>query len=129
MKLFVYGSLKPGGWSHYLLGDNVTNPREGFISARLYDCGNFPTIKLDPDFKTKYMVQGLLYDVVEGREETLLQRLDQLEGYPSLFDRTEVTVTTKAKIYDKGTVYFGNREDMFNTPVEGQIGVWKNESS
>jgi len=118
MKLFVYGSLKPGGWSSHLLDGGVEDdPQEGSIRGSLYDNGSYPALKLD-DVDNVY---GLLYELKMPATD-LMRRLDHLEGYPSLFDRTEVPVAV-GNCVEFALVYFGNEESLFNAP-RIESGVW-----
>ncbi len=124
MKLFVYGSLKPGGWSSHLLEPSVDNPRDATITGYLFDCGGYPALQLhDPLSEDAGMtIHGIIYDVIDGKEESLLARLDYLEGYPVLFNRTELPV-----IVDGGaeiaTLYFGVKESLFSGDIV-EDGIW-----
>ena len=121
MKLFVYGSLKPGGWSHHLLEGSVQNPREGTIRGRLYNAGSFPALRLND---TNNKVYGVVYDVNEAAKVALMQRLDILEGYPTLFDRTDDLHVRIGDVVEIATVYFGKDESLFSYPVI-KSGIWE----
>ena len=119
MKLFVYGSLKPGGWSHHLLEDGVEeNPQEVYIRGSIYEAGNFPALKLDDQGN----VYGLMYELIMPATD-LMRRLDQLEGYPHLFDRTEVTCYDRHGS-ESALVYFGKQKFLFEGPRVDD-GIWK----
>jgi len=120
MKLFVYGSLKPGGWAAHLLEDDVENPQEGTTKGTLHNCGSYPALDI---FNVENNTTGLVYDVKVGREDELLVRLDALEGYPRLFDRTDTNVSLMDGEEVTALVYFGYDTRLFDSPiVEG--GVW-----
>ena len=88
MKLFVYGSLKPGGWSHHLLEGKVEdNLQEGTVRGSLYNAGSFPALKVDDGGN----VHGYVYELIMPAT-VLMARLDVLEGFPDLFDRTEMPI-------------------------------------
>jgi gamma-glutamylcyclotransferase (GGCT)/AIG2-like uncharacterized protein YtfP len=123
MKLFVYGSLKPGGWSHYLLENEVSNPEDGWIvGAEIYDVGSFPALNLESALGTDKTVFGIVYDINRGSEERLFRQLDSLEGYPRLFDRDDIMVETNSGPV-KAVVYFGKATHLFDNPVV-ESGVW-----
>lgn len=78
--LFVYGTLKRGGVRNFLLrgqkflGEARTVPRYA-----LYDLGAYPgLVQAEEDGQVVY---GELYEV----EQSLLPRLDAVEGAPTLF--------------------------------------------
>jgi gamma-glutamylcyclotransferase (GGCT)/AIG2-like uncharacterized protein YtfP len=117
MRLFVYGSLKPGGWAERLLKDRVENPRPASANGFLFDCGRFPALKPEPRLgEDGYPVRGVLYDVIEGMETVLVMELDVLEAYPDLFDRIELDILCEGKIVSALT-YIGKDENLFNNPI------------
>ncbi len=80
--LFVYGTLKRGGTRHGFLSQaEFLGPARTGLRCRLYDCGGYPGLVIDP---TGYAVSGELYvippsclemcDVEEGTEEGLYRR-------------------------------------------------------
>jgi gamma-glutamylcyclotransferase (GGCT)/AIG2-like uncharacterized protein YtfP len=81
MKLFVYGTLKKGFCNHHVLGNAkfigayTTQPR-----YTMYDMGAYPAIRLDG----KTSIVGEVYEIND------LELVDSLEGYPVLYDRTEI---------------------------------------
>lgn len=86
MKLFVYGTLRPGGYNHYLLeealhlGPAVTEPEFDLV-----DLGSYPAMV--PGGETA--VVGDLFEI----DEALLRRCDRLEGHPDFYYRTTVTLS------------------------------------
>ena len=120
-RIFVYGSLKPGGWAHNRIQDKVENPKPGAIRGDLFNVNNkFPALKLGSD----KLVQGILYDVsYKTNWEELLHNLDSLEGYPYLYDRKIVPVEIGPDMFQPGLVYFGVNPKLF----EGELiasGEW-----
>lgn len=80
MKLFVYGTLKKGGYNHHLLKD-AKFLGEATIFGKLYSMGSFPAMKEDGEQTSA--VHGEVYEV-DG-----FTKLDRLEGHPHLYKRTE----------------------------------------
>ncbi len=119
MKLFVYGSLKPGGWSHHILENQVEDDSVfGHVKGSLYDAGSFPALKLDD----LGLVHGLVYEL-KMPATALMARLDMLEGFPHLFDRTEV-VFVAGDLTDVALVYFGKNESLFDGR-RIDSGIWE----
>lgn len=97
MTLFVYGTLMRGEENHHLLagaeplGAARTAPR-----YRLADLGRYPALVEGGDIS----VTGELWRV----EPELLATLDELEGHPTYFRRTEVALadgtTAQAYVFD-----------------------------
>jgi gamma-glutamylcyclotransferase (GGCT)/AIG2-like uncharacterized protein YtfP len=85
MKLFVYGSLKRGFSNHHFLaGQRFLGEATTMTSGRVYDCGGYPGIKLDP---AGYPVTGELWDI----DSTCVRRMDWLEGVDEgLYRRGEI---------------------------------------
>ncbi len=120
MKLFVYGSLKPGGWSHHLLDDKVAgDPIPGSVRGSLYDAGSFPALRDDDGGN----VHGFVYELIMPAT-VLMARLDILEGYPNLFDRTEMPIAIGDDIA-WAVVYFGKDKSLFNEERRIDSGVWE----
>jgi len=86
--LFVYGTLKRGERNHRLLagqefvGDGLTAPR-----YRLYDRGPYPCLVEAPT--DGEAVRGEIWRI----ESRLFSVLDELEGAPHLFKRTEIALS------------------------------------
>ena len=92
--VFVYGTLKRGLYNHYWIQDGSYLGRRRLIGARLHNLGRFPMALLT---ESDAVIHGELYRVSEAG----LRHLDQLEGYPSFYDRTEIRLSdgTTAWIY------------------------------
>lgn len=129
-KLFVYGTLKRGFSRNSVLKDAefLGNAKLYFNYFRMIDCGFFPAlVKVDPRFSRKrYEISGELYRITPE----ILVETDIIEGYPSLYDRTEEIVTrvhpTDKTIdhfdMDWAWVYYWNRPDQEYETIES--GVW-----
>jgi gamma-glutamylcyclotransferase (GGCT)/AIG2-like uncharacterized protein YtfP len=85
-KVAVYGSLRQGFGNNRWLADSkyltteVTSP-----DYEMYSLGGFPFIM--PDGKTAITIE--VYEV----DEQVMNRLDQLEGYPTFYDRKQIETT------------------------------------
>jgi gamma-glutamylcyclotransferase (GGCT)/AIG2-like uncharacterized protein YtfP len=93
MRVFVYGTLKQGGANHSVLqGARLEGPAllEGW---RLYDLGPYPCVVEGPG-----TVSAEAYQI----SQSILPRLDALEGYPSLYNRRLVRDQTGRE----GWLYF-----------------------
>jgi len=107
MKIFVYGTLKYDGYNHYILQENNAKfiGIDSIVGYDMFDLGYYPGIT-----NGKGTVVGEVYEIPD------LFDLDQLEGYPSLYNRHEIQT-----IYGKVWVYTIN-------DVQGELmssAVWK----
>jgi gamma-glutamylaminecyclotransferase len=83
--VFVYGTLKRGQRNHRLLqGQEYLGTARTVPRYRLYDQGRYPCLVDAP--ANGVAVTGEIYSV----EESVLQKLDELEGVPTLYDRHPV---------------------------------------
>lgn len=98
--VFVYGTLRRDQAMDMTLlgGEWVANDA---IHGKLYTCGGYPALKLDPD--TRDIVIGELFRI---RDRKTPMRLDRYEGYPHLYDRVRVQTLTKRDVW----VYVHNSE-------------------
>ncbi len=119
MKIFVYGSLKPGGWSHHLIQNAIGEGTAGSVEGSLYDAGNFPALKPDK----KGIVHGIMYEINLGEVEEIMVRLDRLEGYPNLFGRMQMPVSM-GNCTEYALVYYGIDEHLFSEDHRIASGHW-----
>lgn len=93
--VFVYGTLRPGEYNFRLMDGRCEVKGEATLpDAVLYHLGGYPGLKLK---EGAGIVTGTFCTITD---ETLPKRLDQLEGYPNLYDRKEVmTSLGKAWVY------------------------------
>jgi gamma-glutamylcyclotransferase (GGCT)/AIG2-like uncharacterized protein YtfP len=78
--VLVYGSLKRGFANHHWLAGAQLLGEAAMAGLALHDLGPFPMAVPDP---TAACLHGQLYRV----DDTLLSRLDRLEGVPRLYQR------------------------------------------
>lgn len=90
-KVFVYGTLRPGHGANYMLDGKAKHVGPTRISATMYNLGWFPGIKVSGD--GQFISEGptVVGDVYEIEGDDLSSRLDSYEGYPTLYDRKQVT--------------------------------------
>lgn len=102
--IFVYGTLKKGGSNHALL-EGATFIGNGITKGKhlMLDTGGFPVVL---DTNEVQHVSGELYEV----DDSIVHRLDQLEGHPHMFTRTPIEVDVNdAGVYQATEIYFGNK--------------------
>jgi gamma-glutamylcyclotransferase (GGCT)/AIG2-like uncharacterized protein YtfP len=122
--LFVYGSLKPGGWSHHLLEGRVSNPRDGMVRGTMFGVGSFPAIRLDDE----NWVYGIVYTINNDTRHDLFGDLDRLEGVDSgLYARVPMPVLEYKPelVLTKAIVYYGVNPTLFNEEEKLEFGVWE----
>ena len=77
LPFFVYGTLLPGQPNTVLWGESIVAQEKALLAnGRLYDMGSFPMLVEAGDEP----VCGLLTYVTDAEYETVLARLDRLEG-------------------------------------------------
>lgn len=107
--LFVYGTLKSGFSNHAVLGDSRYAGEASIKNFEMRDLGAFPGIT--------EMEGGIIHGELYIVSEKVMIDVDQLEGYPNLFNRKEIKT-------DKGFdawVYYLDKECR-NTVIES--GRW-----
>lgn len=131
-RFFVYGTLKKGYGNHgvlgnaILLGEAVTDD----TTFNMYD-GGFPFVSIHQNDKDA--LGRVVGEVYETNRKDIAANLDRLEGYPHLYDKREVDVTTLDGVSYIATIYVASggsnvrlseREPM--TPVgRSRLLEWK----
>lgn len=112
MKVFVYGSLRNGGFlnQHYFTQELFLGVAKTSPGYALYDItsGAFPAMVESRD---QSQVCGEIYEA----DDHLLGRLDRAEGHPDFYCRKEITL-------DNGEVVFA-----YLLPAEEVVGYPKVE--
>ncbi len=108
MKVFVYGTLRPGqrlwpGVENYVETyiEDVTIQGDLFMST-----GWYPVMK-----EGEGTIKGTLLVIKKGEEEDALNQLDAIEGYPWLYNRMEVETSVRLHGMQENVtawVYVGN---------------------
>jgi gamma-glutamylcyclotransferase (GGCT)/AIG2-like uncharacterized protein YtfP len=107
MKMFVYGTLMRGFSNHHVISScNFLGTAKTVGKYGLF-VGSYPFVNSE---KNDTQIQGELYEVSTGEQ---LQHLDELEGHPDYYCRTECEVVLE----DGGDVvtahiYFNNNDIM-----------------
>jgi len=84
--LFVYGTLKKGGWNHYYLKDaEFMGEAETVEKYAMYVSGMIPFVVKNEKIST---IKGELYRV----NKEILKKVDLLEGHPFGYKREKVKV-------------------------------------
>lgn len=99
----VYGSLRSGMGNHRVIQQSTNDTREadGIIANQFFmvNLGGFPgLIKPTRDIQTT----NIVVEVYKVTSEGQAQGLDSLEGYPSFYDREQVTLVDGRLVW----VYF-----------------------
>ena len=93
--VFVYGTLKLGGFYADQFDDFRIDSIKGYIEGDLYDLGNFPGILLSG----KNKIYGELHRYSDF--SSVVERMDRIEGYheedhpDNFYERKTVEVTTE----------------------------------
>ena len=111
--VFVYGTLKRGQDNHGCLSGSTYLGRRRLIGAQLHDRGAYPMALLTG--RSDAVIHGELFCVSDAG----LRRLDQLEGYPGFYDRTELQLSDGTTAW----VYHGTSEQVAPYPVI-PLGDW-----
>ena len=129
MKVFVYGTVMPGGkYYDYIFNDTLPSFLEAKVRGKLYDLNvGYPALLLGG----KNWVYGFL---LSFEDENILKKLDMLEGFDETnlqaaneYDRTITSVfDLKEDFIGQAWVYSMNENQLsrFNYSVL-ESGVWK----
>lgn len=104
-RIFVYGTLKKGYGNHRTLGNSIFLGEAVTATSEftMFD-GGFPFVSDKFPFNEDHTgrVVGQLY---ETDRQDILDNLDRLEGYPYLYDKREIDVTTLDGVSYIATIY------------------------
>jgi gamma-glutamylcyclotransferase (GGCT)/AIG2-like uncharacterized protein YtfP len=126
-KIFVYGTLRQGEGADLSRDKRARFITEDRINGRLYNLGWFPGVRpldrkandFDPSLD---QVVGEVFEIVPPEHgESLQQRLDRYEGYPSLYDRIQVETSKSHLVW----VYIYNGDPADNKRILS--GDWLNQ--
>ena len=121
MKIFVYGTLRKGAsaFSFYLAEPSTEFIGQATIHGDLHDMGWYPAV-VNAGQPSAGTVIGDVFDV---NEETL-DRLDNYEGYPVLYERATVKTLDGAVV--QTYVFVDKHGAQCHPKVEG--GDWLNHA-
>lgn len=87
--LFVYGSLKKGGWANSrLLNQKFIGTAKTTKNYKLYAGASYPMLVEEEDSNKALEIEGELYEI----DEDLIPSLDRFEGVPSLYKRAHLSI-------------------------------------
>ena len=109
--VFVYGTLKRGETNHHWLEGARWQGEAELPGVVLHDLGPFPMAVIG---------EGKALGEVFGVEACGLARLDELEGYPRLYDRQLLSLRDGRRAW----VYLGRPRQVLHAPVVAG-GVWR----
>lgn len=111
-RVFVYGTLKRGGYNHYILNSSIF---EQEIKTKekysMYSMGAFPFVLLA---ESLVQITGEVFSVTEE----VLKRLDILEGYPYFYNREQILLEDGTRAW----IYYLQEKD-YEYPIIAS-GVW-----
>jgi gamma-glutamylcyclotransferase (GGCT)/AIG2-like uncharacterized protein YtfP len=102
--VFVYGTLKRGEKNHHWLEGASWQGEAELSGVLLHDLGPFPMAVIG---------EGTAIGEVYAVEERGLARLDELEGYPRLYDRQLLTLNDGRQAW----VYLGRPRQVGHAPL------------
>ena len=111
-RIFVYGTLKQGqgNWNYLLkghslfMGEHTTEPMFTMVSL-----GGFPGVL--PEGSTR--IRGEVFEV----DDTTMERVDRLEGYPSFYNRQQIETQF-------GPAWMYYLDDSYKGYPEVESGIW-----
>jgi gamma-glutamylcyclotransferase (GGCT)/AIG2-like uncharacterized protein YtfP len=109
--VFVYGTLKRGEKNHHWLQGASWQGEAELIGVVLHDLGPFPMAVVG---------EGRINGEVYAVEANGLARLDELEGYPRLYDRQVLNLNDGREAW----VYLGRPRQVRHAPVVTD-GCWR----
>ena len=102
--VFVYGTLKRGAVNHHWLEGASWQGEAKLLGVLLHDLGPFPMAVIG---------DGTAIGEVYAVEEHGLARLDELEGYPRLYDRQMLSLNDGRQAW----VYLGRPRQVRHAPL------------
>ena len=111
MKVFVYGTLKRGGYFHSVLADQLFVATATTVKRfRLFSLGNYPGMIEANDETEGYGVQGEVWEVNAG----CLRKLDELEEVDKgEYKRSKIGLLPPHSELDvQGYIYLGDVSEL-----------------
>ena len=108
--VFVYGTLKRGEVNHHWLVGASWQGKSKLLGVLLHDLGPFPMAVIG---------DGTAIGEVYAVNEPGLARLDELEGYPRLYDRQVLSLNDGRQAW----VYLGRPRQVRHAPLLAG-GIW-----
>lgn len=91
----VYGTLKQGHGNHRLLSSaELLGSGHTEEDMLMVSCGGFPAVHFEATHEESCPITVEVYNV----DESTMQDLDWLEGYPNFYDRSQIEVVVGGDI-------------------------------
>jgi pyruvate carboxylase len=125
-RIFVYGTLRSGSQNEFykLLKSNSKRIGEGKLNARLYDLGQYPGAK--PGRDSKEITIGEVYEVGPNMWKTLIDKLDEYEGFDASNPGNSEYIRKKETI-KMGTKNVSAWIYWYNQPLRGRRPIKKGD--
>lgn len=106
--VFVYGTLRRGGWNHYRIQQAAEQVVDAKTSGSIYHNGSYPYL-----FEGEGTVRGELVFIKPRFYKRAMQELDGMEGYSpnrrhNHYDRKVITCVTKTGEEVQAYAYFAS---------------------
>lgn len=94
MLVFVYGTLKMNGGNNVILNDApLIGEVRMLLPYKMFNCGYYPALVPSDDL---HCISGEVFEI----DEYILRKIDLLEGYPYLYNKTTlITEFGEAFVY------------------------------
>ena len=116
----VYGTLKKGQRANGMLANSpFVGEFRVSIPFQMYNLGSFPALIASEE------EHGITLEVYHVNDDAILQRLDRYEGYPSLYQKSIISIESPSQSDQMDvTIYTMNeREVRFMEPMKS--GNWE----
>src|SRR5690554_8044142 len=111
--VLVYGTLRKGGYNHGLMGEAEILANLKLTGFSMVSLGSYPAVYMNN--QADKAIHAELYLV----DETTFARLDQLEGYPDFYNRSQIEVKLANGQPIKAWIYHMSQEELSDKePVE-----------
>lgn len=119
--VLVYGTLRQGGYNHSLMGEAEFLASLKLSGFTMVSLGSYPAVYLDAQ------AEELIYAELYAVGTATFARLDQLEGYPSFYNRSQVEVSLANGQQVNAWIYHMTKQELSDKePVKS--GDWLAEN-
>jgi gamma-glutamylcyclotransferase (GGCT)/AIG2-like uncharacterized protein YtfP len=124
VKIFVYGTLKVGGYYATNFDDVRVDVKQAMVPGRIYGGAGYPRLRLNNEDN---LVYGELHTYAEG--DNVLRLMDRIEGYipdrrHNLYNRKKVKVFLENGESEEAYVY-EYAEDLSGRAEVLESGKWE----
>ena len=111
--VLVYGTLRKGGYNHGLMGEAEILANLKLTGFSMVSLGSYPAVYMNNQAEKAIHAELNLVD------EATFARLDQLEGYPDFYNRSQIEVKLTSGKQVKAWIYHMSQEELSDKePVE-----------